>query len=421
MAKAFQKKAVEKGVIVELTEQQKADATKDKAMMALYSENPFAWEYKSTGLVALQKQKAGRDAYFEQKPEDSFKLIQTGNKMYNQRVKDKEDQIMQNRMIKEFFKDIFLPLQFNPDDQIGDINDKKALTTSKVKMQRIFRAIRDVSRETQFGMLKEKIHAGLITDYGYDDLDIAYVIYKSIIESDITDRVVTFEILKMAREPETSLDNIVERKVALDPDQMDNRKDKDDNTDQKLQVEMTKTMGSENLDKETIKHIAYFKALNDGQPQSVCDEIRNGKLFEEDLYKFLCDNIEADEFAKFGPDEKYLARKCGKCKQEVYTATDDDSDEGWKSEDGMTHSINSRMEDKARMMLIKGGQYGDTKGETLSTKNSSKGDDFGGGKKGKTLHDQICDIVENIDELSEKAENIKLSRSEYLNCLREVT
>jgi hypothetical protein len=29
---------------------------------------------------------------------------------------------------------------------------------------------------------------------------------------------------------------------------------------------MAKSMGSENLDKETIKHIAYFKALNDGQP-----------------------------------------------------------------------------------------------------------------------------------------------------------
>jgi hypothetical protein len=80
-------------------------------------------------------------------------------------------------------------------------------------------------------MLKEKIHAGLITDYAYDDLDIAYVIYKHIIESDIKDRVVNFETLKMAREPETSLENIVERKVALDPDQMDNRGDKDDNMD----------------------------------------------------------------------------------------------------------------------------------------------------------------------------------------------
>jgi hypothetical protein len=39
-------------------------------------------------------------------------------------VKDKEDEIMQNRMIKTFFTDIFLPLQFNPDDKIGDINDK---------------------------------------------------------------------------------------------------------------------------------------------------------------------------------------------------------------------------------------------------------------------------------------------------------
>ena len=124
MAKAFQKKAVQKGVVVELTEEQKAAAIKDKAMSELYSENPFAWEYKSTGLVAMQKQKSGGDAYFEQNPKDAFKLIKTGNKMYNSRVKDKEDEIMQNRMIKTFFTDIFLPLQFNPDDKIGDINDK---------------------------------------------------------------------------------------------------------------------------------------------------------------------------------------------------------------------------------------------------------------------------------------------------------
>ena len=47
-----------------MTAQQKAEFIKDKAMMELYEENPFAWEYKSTGLVALQKAKAGGDAYF---------------------------------------------------------------------------------------------------------------------------------------------------------------------------------------------------------------------------------------------------------------------------------------------------------------------------------------------------------------------
>ena len=282
--------------------------------------------------------------------------------------------------------------------------------------------MRDVSRETQFGLLKEKIHAGLISDYGNDELEIAYIIYKSIIENDIKDRVVNFEILKMSREPETALENIVERKVALDTDQMESKNDREDTVDSKLQDEIHKKMASENIDKETIKHIAYFKALNDGQPHSVCEDIRNGKLFEDDLYKFLCDNTEAEDFTKFEPEEKNLSKKCGKCKQEVFNVKDDDQfesdDDHWKSEDGMTNSIMSQMEDKARMKLIQGGQYSEYQ---AADKNDKDNDVMASGKKAKTLHDQICDIVENIDELSEKAENIKISRSEYLNCLREVT
>ena len=92
MQKAFMKKAKEKGIEPEMTEQQKEDAIKDKAMLELYSENPFAWEYKSTGLVAMEKgNKLGHnngDAYFEQDPKDSFKQIQKGNKMYKERVRD---------------------------------------------------------------------------------------------------------------------------------------------------------------------------------------------------------------------------------------------------------------------------------------------------------------------------------------------
>lgn len=83
-------------------------------------------------------------------------------------------------------------------------------------MLRIFRAVRDVSRETQFGMIKEKIHAGLITDYDDYDLEVAYVIYKDIIEADIKSRIVTMDVLKMSRDPDTALENIVERRDALD-------------------------------------------------------------------------------------------------------------------------------------------------------------------------------------------------------------
>ena len=70
-------------------------------------------------------------------------------------------------------------------------------------------------------MIKEKIHAGLINDYNDDDLEIAYMIYKEIIEADIKSRIVTMDVLKLARDPDTALENIVERRDALDTDQME--------------------------------------------------------------------------------------------------------------------------------------------------------------------------------------------------------
>jgi len=38
-----------------------------------------------------------------------------------------------------------------------------------------------------------------------------------------------------------------------------------------------------------------------------------------------------------------------------------------------------------------------------------------------SIYERVCDIVENIDELSDRAHNMKLTRSEFLNCLRECT
>ena len=77
-------------------------------------------------------------------------------------------------------------------------------------------------------MIKEKINAGLITDYSHEDLEVAYIIYKEIIECDIKARMVNFETLKMARDPETSLENIVERKEALDTEQMNAKGEEDE-------------------------------------------------------------------------------------------------------------------------------------------------------------------------------------------------
>ena len=49
----------------------------------------------------------------------------------------------------------------------------------------MFRAIRDVSRETQSGILKEQLQAGLITEYGAKDLETAYRLYREAVEFDV--------------------------------------------------------------------------------------------------------------------------------------------------------------------------------------------------------------------------------------------
>ena len=90
-------------------------------------------------------------------------------------------------------------------------------------MFRLFRAVKDESREIQYGILHEQLQAGLITDYDDEELKIAYIIYKDIIEYDIKDRTVSMDILKIARDPSTALVNIVEKSDCLDTEQM-NRK-----------------------------------------------------------------------------------------------------------------------------------------------------------------------------------------------------
>ena len=83
-------------------------------------------------------------------------------------------------------------------------------------MTRLFRAIKDVSRETQYGILNEQLHAGLINEYGKTDLKMAYDLHKDIIEWDVKNEEVGQDILKLARDPASAVDNVVERPDALD-------------------------------------------------------------------------------------------------------------------------------------------------------------------------------------------------------------
>ena len=91
----------------------------------------------------------------------------------------------------------------------------------------------------------------------------------------------------------------------------------------------------------------------------------------------------------------------------------------------MTESILSNDEDKERVEQMKQGANKERKIQATEAVDENFGGGGGGaGKPAKpkqSLYEQVADLVENIDELSERAHNMKMTRSEYMNCLRQVT
>lgn len=133
---------------------------------------------------------------------------------------------MPNKIFKSYFEDIYAPLKFQHEGTKHGLKCKVACSkvsfdaTPRDQVTRLFRAIKDVSRETQHGIILEQLQAGLITDYDTNDLTIAYELYKDVVDFDIRNEEVKLDILKLARDPKTALDNVVERVDALDTDQI---------------------------------------------------------------------------------------------------------------------------------------------------------------------------------------------------------
>ena len=46
--------------------------------------------------------------------------------------------------------------------------------------------------------------------------------------------------------------------------------------DERLKDEIMKSIGHEVIDKETLRHIAYYKAMYEGEPKERLEAIRNG-------------------------------------------------------------------------------------------------------------------------------------------------
>ena len=124
--------------------------------------------------------------------------------------------------------------------------------------------------------------------------------------------------------------------------------DKTEIAEKRLQEEIMKSIGQEVISKETLRHIAYYRALTDGASEELLLKIKSGNMFEDDLNKILNSEFSSTDLEHFHERPK---EKCRQCKQEF-----DGEQNEWKSDDGMTNSVMSTQDDKWKLMLIKQGK-----------------------------------------------------------------
>ena len=78
----------------------------------------------------------------------------------------------------------------------------------------------------------------------------------------------------------------------------------------------------------------------------------------------------------------------------------------WNDDDGMTHAIMSKQDEKDELKQIHAGTF----------TNKKKGLDEIRDPKEKVRN--IVELVDNIDSIAEKAKDIKLTKNEFIDCLR---
>ena len=157
------------------------------------------------------------------------------------------------------------------------------------------------------------------------------------------------------------------------------------------------------IDKEAIRQLALFKAIRANDQESQ-DKIRKGFWTEKELHHFLHQDLELEALEDFGKRPLHEKKK----KRNYESASSSDQDDlsthsrNWNFADGMTRSILSHDSEKKRVQNMKGAEA-----------------ENGAGQRREPLH--LHDIIDNIDELSERAENMVVSKNEFLNALRDVT
>ena len=82
--------------------------------------------------------------------------------------------------------------------------------------------------------------------------------------------------------------------------------DKTEIAEKRLQEEIMKSIGQEVISKETLRHIAYYRALTDGASEELLLKIKSGNMFEDDLNKILNSEFSSTDLEHFHerPKEK---------------------------------------------------------------------------------------------------------------------
>ena len=266
----------------EMTDENKNETMNCKiAMNQLKKDAPNVWKFKRPLQIAASK--PGRDGYLNQKPRDAYKIAEAGNQLYNMDIKLNEGKFQCDyRTIRVYFKNLFHPLEFGDDDCSAP--DYKTVVSEddscKKKILRLYRAVKDISREPEFGYLHDLLSKRQITWYNREDLDAAYTIYKDIIKFDIEHEAVTYELLKLARNPETAKkDVVVSAEEAANPESnfMQGKREGFQETMEEIVDKLHKEIdGQDKLEKfnnETLRQIALYKALNNSEPEAIYKKI----------------------------------------------------------------------------------------------------------------------------------------------------
>lgn len=78
----------------------------------------------------------------------------------------------------------------------------------KQKINRIFHAVKDVSKEIENGILIESVKKGVIKEYNLEELEAAKKIFQEVIKFDLKNKAVTLDMLRIARDPDQIYKNI---------------------------------------------------------------------------------------------------------------------------------------------------------------------------------------------------------------------